>query len=840
MGAAVRYAYDTRGGLSGVVDATGAVTSIECDAVGLPVSVTDPRGAVTAYPRDAFGRVSAVTGAFGGTSRTGWSADGLMLWQQETDGVRREWSYDAAGNPVEERDGVGGVARVEYGPFGTVTARVDHSGLRHEFAYDTELRLRSITGPDGRVWTYRYDEAGRLVGETDFDGHSTQFELDAAGRTVRRTDEAGEVEFGYDDAGRLARLDADGQRSTLAYDLLGRMIRAENGAGVLEIARDALGRITAETWNGRTLAVERDVAGRVVRRTTPSGAVSEWAFDAAGLPAALRTAAGDLVFERDAAGRETSRVVGRRAAISRSYDAAGRPAGQAVWALDGDPAGNIAAAAQGANPYRLVQQRVVDYRADDIPVGIGDLIRGRSDFELDPAGRITRITRGEHSETYAYNLLGAVSEASGHERQQAAAPEGAQDRDRSATAGARQYEGYLLRRAGRTSYEYDGKGRLVHTCRRTLSGGELHWRYTWNSLGQLTGATTPDGDTWRYLYDPVGRRRAKQRLDEGGEVRDEIRFSWDDGRLAEQTGVGPDGTVRTLTWDHEPGSYLPAVQREQLGGADQEYYDTRFYAIVADLTGAPAELVAGDGSIAWYQTTDLWGAPVDAPESATGCPLRMPGQYHDPETGLDYNHHRYYDPETGTYISGDPLGLGPQPNPRTYVSNPTTGADPTGLAAGHNLGQVRAENIGVHDQAAASWLHSQLDPRAQGYRTTAVVSAVDGQGNLFHYVSTNGDRGVAGVIRNQYGPLEDWYRNQGIGGIVWEADSHANPNGGSPHAETNALQDINAHGMAPVAGGASRNVCNGCAGYLQGAGATLIGPDFRGGANTSPKRIFSW
>ena len=853
MGTAVSYGYDERGGLSEVVDALGAVTRLVCDAAGLAVSVTDPRGAVTAYPRDAFGRVNAVTGTFGGTTFTGWSPDGLMLWQQGVDGVRREWSYDAAGNPVEERDEAGGLARVEYGPFGTVTARVDRAGRRHEFEYDTELRLRSITGPDGRVWTYRHDEAGRLVEETDFDGHSTRFELDSAGRKVRRADEAGEIAFGYDGGGRLAWLDADGERSSLAYDRLGRMTRAQNDAGVLEIARDPLGRITAESWNGRTVSVERDAAGRIVRRTTPSGAVSEWAFDAAGLPTALRTAAGELVFERDAAGRETSRVLGDRAALSRSHDPAGRPGGQAIWALDGDPAAGLAAAAQGANPYRLVQQRVVDYRADGTPLRVSDLIRGQSDFELDADGRITRVTRGEHSETYTYNLLGAVSEASGSAATGGAISGGAASgdgdspaggpeavRDRSATAGARQYEGYLLRRAGRTSYEYDAKGRLVHTCRRTLSGGELHWRYTWNSLGQLTGATTPDGTTWRYLYDPVGRRRAKQRLDADGEVADEVQFAWDDGLLAEQSGALPDGTIRTLTWDHEPGSYLPAAQREQRGEADQEYYDARFYAIVADLTGAPSELVAGDGSIAWYQTTDLWGATVDAPESETDCPLRMPGQYHDPETGLDYNHHRYYDPETGTYISGDPLGLGPQPNPRTYVPNPTTGADPLGLAAGQNANQVWNQNVAVHDQSAASWLHSHLDPTAQGRRTTAVVSAVDGGGNLFHYVATSGDRGVAGVIRDQYGPLEDWYRNQGIGGIVWEADPHANPNGGSPHAETNALQDINARGHTPVGGGASRNVCNQCAGYLQGAGASLIGPDFRGGPNTTTKRIFSW
>ncbi|TMR03793.1 RHS repeat-associated core domain-containing protein [Actinomadura soli] len=51
------------------------------------------------------------------------------------------------------------------------------------------------------------------------------------------------------------------------------------------------------------------------------------------------------------------------------------------------------------------------------------------------------------------------------------------------------------------------------------------------------------------------------------------------------------------------------------------------------------------------------------PPPAVLLALRLPGQYHDPESGLHYNYHRYYDPVTGGFISPDPLGLTPQPNP---------------------------------------------------------------------------------------------------------------------------------------------------------------------------------
>nr|WP_179894479.1 RHS repeat-associated core domain-containing protein [Streptomyces sp. f150] len=48
------------------------------------------------------------------------------------------------------------------------------------------------------------------------------------------------------------------------------------------------------------------------------------------------------------------------------------------------------------------------------------------------------------------------------------------------------------------------------------------------------------------------------------------------------------------------------------------------------------------------------------------------GQYYDPETGLHYNYFRHYDPDNARYLTSDPLGLSPAPNPATYVHNPHT------------------------------------------------------------------------------------------------------------------------------------------------------------------------
>ena len=57
------------------------------------------------------------------------------------------------------------------------------------------------------------------------------------------------------------------------------------------------------------------------------------------------------------------------------------------------------------------------------------------------------------------------------------------------------------------------------------------------------------------------------------------------------------------------------------------------------------------------------------------------GQYHDDETGLHYNRHRYYDPQTGRFISKDPIGLAGGVNVYAYAENPVLWTDPLGLAA---------------------------------------------------------------------------------------------------------------------------------------------------------------
>jgi RHS repeat-associated protein len=653
-GSTTQHTYDAAGRLTSVIDALGDTTRVVCDAAGLPVEVTGPSGDVTRTERDALGRPVRTVDPGGAVTSYVWDADGQLAYRTAPGGATESWTYDGEGNCLTHTDASGGVTRFEYTHFDLPLARTGPDGVRHEFEHDAELHLVRVTNPQGLTWDYTYNAAGDVIAESDFDGRTTGYRLDAAGRLAARTDAlGGTIAFERDRLGQVIRKDVDGKVTEYAYDGAGRLLEATGPDGDLRYQYDRRGRVKTELVDGRPMVYTYDALGRRRRRTTPTGHVTSYAYDASSLPERLTTGGREVDFRHDAAGRELARVLGGAVTVDSAWDEAGRLAGQQITAGG-----------------RAVNTRAYAYRADGHLVAVADRLAGTRRFDLDRAGRVTAVHARGWTESYAYDAAGNQASASwpsGHPGAEA--------------TGERTYSGTSIARAGGTRFEHDALGRVTLRQKTRLSRKPDTWRYTWDTENRLTAVTTPDGTRWRYSYDPLGRRTAKQRLAPDGEsVVEETRFTWDGLTLCEQTSHRPDSpTTVALTWDHR--DVVPLTQTERILDAKsgQEEIDRRFFAIATDLVGAPTELVDESGDIAWRSRSTLWGTTAWARDSSAYTPLRFPGQYYDPETGLHYNYFRHYDPETGRYTSPDPLGLAPAPNPVAYVGNPHAGCDPLGL-----------------------------------------------------------------------------------------------------------------------------------------------------------------
>ncbi|MFD0374453.1 RHS repeat-associated core domain-containing protein [Streptomyces sp. NPDC127112] len=749
-GAETHYRYNDTGHLHSITDPLGQVRTVTTNPAGLPVTLTDELGRTTLVRRDAFGRISEGVDPVGRTIRMGWTTENKPAWREHGDGTRESWTWDAEGNPLTHTDQAGNVTRHTSTHFDVPATRTNPDGTTYTFTYDTELRLTRVTNPQNLSWNYIYDASGRLASETDFDGRTLAYTHDAAGSLVRRTNGANEsLRYTRDLLGRITeqRTDTD-DVTTFAYGPAGRIIQAASADTEIVVERDALGRVLSESVNGHTTTYAYDPLGRRTRRTTPSGLVSHWSYDATGRPVELRSGLGHLTFAYDAAGRETERRLGDSTTLTQTWDPAGRLATQSLT-------GHLDNAAT-----RLLQHRTYAYRSDGHLTQIRELTAGTREFDLDPLGRVTGIRAHGWTETYAYDTTGNLTHATAPAHQ---AP------------GDREFNGTLIQRADRTTYEHDTQGRLTRKTRKLLNGQRHTWTYSWNAEDRLVEAVTPEGDRWRYTYDPLGRRIAKHQVADDGTVTDRTTFTWDGTRLAEQSA--PSG--RVTTWDYAPDTHRLLTQTNhhplvrdpggsllsKLAEDTTVDYAAHFHAVVTDPAGTPTELVSSEGELVWQHRTTLWGTrfPTTLGAPTLDCPLRFPGQYADHETGLNYNYHRYYDPEIARYLSPDPLGLDPDPNPVAYVRNPFTGADPLGLYDCTKVTKVIDQSIeraGAGRRRTASGYHGHLTPE----RELEILKSPDGvyissggaERLIFHQgediVVMESKGGKAGNVITSYGP----------------------------------------------------------------------------------------
>lgn len=639
------------------------------------------------YETDIFGRLVAAS-ADGVTHRLSYDTRGRLSSYAAPGGERAEWRYDGHERPfalaVFDGDGALSWARVaardEFGRElallspGSVDAFIPVSPPGSVASPEEPGALSGRVG-SARVWR---DDFGRVAARFAQDDGLTmvRYEPDAGGGEVQTHIYAGLPGSGaaprwerllFDGSGRLRRRERPGCADRLSYE--GRLLlRLESCAGdVQTFARDSFGRITerAREIDGLRFSEEYRYGpgGRIAWRRMAGDEEFYYEYDAAGrLSRVLRPRSWAAWLGERSAGRSLLERLPRGLWLSAveeelrwrpfgSQPSGGRHGNGAVWRDEYDAAGRLSGHILETDAGVLSRTRTRWHQGLPVEEERDGQWRTRL---YDPAGRLLpggldpSSLHGTHPWRLPASWAGvpAPRMSSGG----VAAPSRptrfyGEDGLRTAAWGA-----------GALAGERNAWG-------EQLSRGDL--RLIWDADGHLEGIERGGRRIASYRYDARGLRVSKTLHGAQGAVRTYYLYGLDGLLAAEADGSG-------------------RVTREYLYHGTRPYAlleGRRLYAIHSDARGLPQQMLDEGQQVVWRGQWDDWGAPLGSPAPAKiALDLRLAGQYHDAESGLYYNTHRYYDPQQGAYISPDPLGELPGAHRLAYLNhNPLSGTDPLGL-----------------------------------------------------------------------------------------------------------------------------------------------------------------
>ena len=414
--------------------------------------------------------------------------------------------------------------------------------------------------------------------------------------------------------------------------------------------------------NGNRTAVELPGGSGLENLYYGSGHLHRIAFD------------GETVtdIERDRLHRETGRTQGRLAS-RYTLDPLGRLKSQlAVPAGPSESKGKAAVTAAVKRSYGYDRTGNLTQSTDPRT--------GTTQFEYDKLGRITRAGDELFAFDPAHNIVDIPARPSEN------MPEGiSAAADKAHTASVKDNR---IKTYDGAEYYYDTFGNLTFMSlpdgsSRTLSY-DLKDRLVLAEIWREGGK-----EIWRYEYDALDRRIAKEQVEVGEEHRpaadgkgrlktvpgSRIEFVWDGSHLLQE--IHPHGSYTYVYTDQD--SYEPLAQ---ICEWEDEAGETRRQVnyFHCDQIGLPREMTDGEGRLLWFGNYGGWGKLTEETNIANAHqPFRLQNQYCDGETGLHYNFFRYYDPHSGRFVTQDPIGLLGDENFYTFASNVQEWIDPLGL-----------------------------------------------------------------------------------------------------------------------------------------------------------------
>ncbi|WP_329014131.1 RHS repeat-associated core domain-containing protein [Streptomyces sp. NBC_00690] len=643
-------------------------------------TVTNPEQHATRYEHHADGAVTKVTDALGRDRSTTFDANRNVATATDAMGVGggagnvTAYGWDGRNNPTSAKLPTGATASMTgYQTIagadlpGSMTTADDE---KTDYAYDAagNTTTVAVTGTGGGTRTFDHNPAAPTCG--GFEGQRCK-------ATTRMTaTKTVSTAFRYDGQGNLEKVTPPTPLgpTTYTYDALGRPLTVTDGRGIT----------TTYTYDHRD---------RTKTVTTPTASV-RYEYDGDGNLTLRSDGTGAIRYEFDPLSRETIRTLQNGSQTQLTYT----PAGNVDTYTD--PSGVTDYTWNAVNKLTQLKEPTAN-RTTTYEYNRNDT-RTKTTYPGGTVQNVTLDSSGRPEKIKATSSQGTLTELDYSYRN------GTKDSSKIRTA--------TDAVAGRkTTYSYDGEGRLAYAKEEQGSTLSAAWQYCYDRAGNLTSQgtvsgcpaattytindaqqiTAKNGSTTNWSHDAAGNETAAASSTDGtrtaGQWSDYAQLTSLTIGATTYTGQygstdqserirlgdtffhnGPLGLSATSTagvdrgFNREPGGTLNSMTT---GG--------RSYYYLTDAIGSVVALADDTGTKVNTYAYEPRGVKRSTTTETVPQPYRFAAGYQDP-TGLYHYAARYYDPHTSRFTSPDPSGQ--EKNPYLYAEgDPVNRIDPTGL-----------------------------------------------------------------------------------------------------------------------------------------------------------------
>jgi RHS repeat-associated protein len=574
-----RHYFNSDGHLTAIVDFIGNRTEITRNGAeivsisnrngafhftytnGKITQITDHTGRFISYDYDASGRLLTFTNADGNTLEYEYQDNRVVQITDFNGNIFLTNIYNEEGRVIEQYMLGQGTSAIDYDTENRVTTTTDPQGTERKYFYDVIGQITAVEDEAGRI-EYIYQD-GRLIRIIDGLGNATAFAYDEAGnRTSVRFYTYGnttpcEVEsFQYNNMNLVTRhTRRDGTILQFAYDNRGNILTMTDSVGSTHTFtyNNFNNMLTSTDSLNNTTTFTHDSRGNVLTQTDPIGNKTEFVYDEIGrLVKQINPDGGVSEFEYSPAGK-----------LIQTTDTRG---GVNQITVDGN-GHNIGATDAIGNEIIIIRN------AQNEPVSINDARGNTTSHEYDLVGNLITITDAQGNEiSYTYDVRGRIASMTDARGNTWHFTHDAENRLTSEKDPLGNITGFTYDRFGQLTETVSPLGNIVTNISDSMGrlitaidaeGNETSFEH--DSVGRVTKRTNADGAFSEFTYNESGWLISS--TDETGA---ETSYTYNkNGQILTITDAL--GGITTFTYD-TMGRVL--TETNALGGATSYTYDT--------------------------------------------------------------------------------------------------------------------------------------------------------------------------------------------------------------------------------------------------------------------------